>query len=216
MSSFLGSRRPFSTSPLVSNHPLSWDQHMEVVRCHAATMQKLNLKFATSLESWREETIELNNLISKLEREVGNLKKENAKIQGCFTVMTVLEIITDLYRNRLTNSNGKDVQTILDMILKGRFDKQNLITYADAQSVAIRSISPSGTFKRKLVNSAASKIYHTLSQHHHSAEDDPIVLREKEYTQAEAIAIFSFVHFARTCNLRMLYFNSEGRLVHSV
>ncbi|GAW10526.1 hypothetical protein LENED_012805 [Lentinula edodes] len=175
MSSFLGSRRPFSTSPLVSNHPLSWDQHMEVVRCHAATMQKLNLKFATSLESWREETIELNNLISKLEREVGNLKKENAKIQGCFTVMTVL----DLYRNCLSNSKGKDVQTILDMIVKGRFDKQNLITYADAQSVAIKSISPSGTFKRKLVNSAASKIYHTLSQHPHSAEDDPIVLREK-------------------------------------
>ncbi|KAH7872182.1 uncharacterized protein C8R40DRAFT_1118789 [Lentinula edodes] len=81
-------------------------------------MQKLNLKLATSLESWREETIELNNLISKLEREVGNLKKENAKIQGCFTVMTVLEIITDLYRNRLPNSKGKDVQTILDMIVK--------------------------------------------------------------------------------------------------
>ncbi|KAJ3898832.1 hypothetical protein F5879DRAFT_926733 [Lentinula edodes] len=181
MSSFLGFRRPFSTSPLVSNHPLSWDQHMEVVRCHAATMQKLNL------------------------REVGNLKKENAKIQGCFTVMTVL----DLYRNRLPNSKGKDVQTILDMIHKGRFDKQNLITYADAQNVAIRSISPSGTFKRKLVNSAASKIYHTLSQHHHSAEDDPIVIRERDYTQAETIAIFSFVHFARTCNLRMLYLNSE-------
>lgn len=110
---------------------------------------------------------------------------------------------------------GKDVQTILDMIVKGRFDHQNSITYANAQNAAIRSISPSGHFERKLVNSAASKIYHTLSQLHHSAEDDPIVLQEKDYTHAEAIAIFSFVHFARICNLRMLYFNSEGRLVHS-
>ncbi|KAJ4469997.1 hypothetical protein C8J55DRAFT_551564 [Lentinula edodes] len=211
-SSFRGFRRSFSTSPLVSNYLLSWDQHMEVVRCHADTIDKLNSRLATTNRNWTKD----QNLISNLERDVADLKKENAKIQGCFTVMTVLEIITDLYRNRLSNSKGKDVQTILDMILKGRFDKQNLITYADAQSVAIKSVSPSGTFKRKLVNSAASKIYHTLSQHPHSAADDPIVIRENDYTQAEAIAIFSFVHFARTCNLRMLYFNSEGRLVHSV
>ncbi|KAJ3804567.1 hypothetical protein F5876DRAFT_82947 [Lentinula aff. lateritia] len=215
-SSFRGFRRSFSTSPLVSNHLLSWDQHMEAVwevgRSHAALIDKLNSRLATTNIEWKKD----QKLISNLERDVADLRKENAKIQGCFTVMTVLEIITDLYRNRLPNPMGKDVQTILDMIVKGRFDKHNLITYANAQNAAIRSISPSGTFKRKLVNSAASKIYHTLSQHHHSAEDDPIVIREKDYTQAEAIAIFSFLHFSTTSNLHMKYLDTKGRLVHSI
>ncbi|KAJ3926837.1 MAG: hypothetical protein NXY57DRAFT_1042925 [Lentinula lateritia] len=185
-SSFRGFRRSFSTSPLVSNYLLSWDQHMEAIRevgrshaaSHADTIDKLNSRLQTTTR----EMIKDQNLISNLEREVADLKKKNAKIQGCFTVMTVLallEIITDLYCNRLPNPMGKDVQTILDMIVKGRFDHQNSITYANAQNAAI------------------------------SAEDDPIVLQEKDYTHAEAIAIFSFVHFARICNLRMLYFNSE-------
>ncbi|GAW00599.1 hypothetical protein LENED_002131 [Lentinula edodes] len=157
---------------------------------HAALIDKLSSRLATTNIEWKKD----QNLISNLEREVADLKKENAKIQGNFTIRTALEIIADLYHNRLPDSMGrKGVQTVLDMIVNGHFDHQNSITYANAQNVALKSISPSGTFKRKLVNSAASKIYHTLSQHPHSAEDDPILLQEKDYTQAEAIAIFSFM-----------------------
>ncbi|KAF8828349.1 hypothetical protein HHX47_DHR4000975 [Lentinula edodes] len=200
-SSFRGFRRSFSTSPLVSNYLLSWDQHMEAVR-----------------EVGRSHAASHAALIDKLSsREVADLKKENAKIQGNFTIRTALEIIADLYRNRLPNSMGrKGVQTVLDMIVNGYFDHQNSITYATAQNVALKSISPSGNFEKKLVTSAASKIYHELSKHLHGVEVDPIVLQEKDFTRAEAIAIFSFLHFSTTSNLHMKYLDTKGRLVHSV
>ncbi|KAJ3926835.1 MAG: hypothetical protein NXY57DRAFT_1027660 [Lentinula lateritia] len=212
-SSFLGFRRLFTTSQLVSNYLLSWDQHMEVVRCHADTIDKLNSRLQTTTRKM----IKDQNLISNLERDVADLKKENAKIQGNFTIRTALEIIADLYRNRLPNSMGrKGVQTVLDMIVNGHFDHQNSITYATAQNVALKSISPSGNFEKKLVTSAASKIYHELSKHLHGVEVDPIVLQEKDFTRAEAIAIFSFLHFSTTSNLHMKYLDTKGRLVHSV
>ncbi|KAJ3916671.1 hypothetical protein F5877DRAFT_68863 [Lentinula edodes] len=213
-SSFRGFRRSFSTSPLVSNYLLSWDQHMEAVRevgrshaaSHAALIDKLSSRLATTNIEWKKD----QKLISNLEREVADLKKENAKIQGNFTIRTALEIIADLYRNRLPNSMGrKGVQTVLDMIVNGYFDHQNSITYATAQNVALKSISPSGNFEKKLVTSAASKIYHELSKHLHGVEVDPIVLQEKDFTRAEAIAIFSFLHFSTTSNLHMHYLDYE-------
>ncbi|KAJ3888614.1 Sec63 Brl domain-containing protein [Lentinula edodes] len=156
-SSFRGFRRSFSTSPLVSNYLLSWGQHMEAIRevgrshaaSHAALIDKLNSRLATTNVEWKQD----QKLISNLEREVADLKKENAKIQGNFTIRTALEIIADLYHNRLPNPMGrKGVQTVLDMIVNGHFDHQNSITYATAQNVALKSISPSVQPQKFIMN----------------------------------------------------------------